>query len=86
MRERDVTFNHDATQIRGLEIELVPDEANAKVPGENGLKIVRTDRELEMNSVDARLRDLGATLVKLPDGVAESELERELIEADLLLM
>ena len=86
MRERDVTFNHDATQIRGLEIELVPDEANAKVPGENGLKIVRTDRELEMNSVDARLRDLGATLVKLPDGVAESELERELIDADLLLM
>jgi phosphoglycerate dehydrogenase-like enzyme len=53
---------------------------------ERRLKIVRTDRELEMNSVDARLRDLGATLVKLPDGVAESELERELIDADLLLM
>jgi len=50
------------------------------------LKIVRTDRELEMPVVDARLRELGATLVTLPDGVAESDLSRELADADLLLI
>lgn len=86
MQERNATFNHAAASTQEFEIKLVPGEANAKVPEENRLKIVRTDRELEMNSVDARLRDLGATLVKLPDGVSESELERELIDADLLLM
>ena len=53
---------------------------------ERKLKIVRTDRELEMTLVDARLRELGATLVTLPDGVAEAELLRELADADLLLM
>jgi D-3-phosphoglycerate dehydrogenase / 2-oxoglutarate reductase len=50
------------------------------------LKIVRTDRELEMGHVDARLRDLGARLVTLPDGVSEPELMREIVDADLLLM
>ena len=50
------------------------------------LKIVRTDRELEMAHVDARLRELGATLVTLPDGVSEPELLREMVDADLLLM
>ena len=50
------------------------------------MKIVRTDRELEMPLVDARLRELGATLVTLPDGIVEAELSRELANADLLLM
>lgn len=49
-------------------------------------KIVRTDRELEMARTDARLRDMGANLVVLPDGVSEPELQRELVDADLLLM
>ncbi len=50
------------------------------------LKIVRTDRELEMPLVDARLRELGATLITLPDGVTEQELIREVSDAELLLM
>jgi D-3-phosphoglycerate dehydrogenase / 2-oxoglutarate reductase len=49
-------------------------------------KVVRTDRELEMVRVDARLRELGADLVLLPDGTSEEALARELIDADLLLM
>jgi D-3-phosphoglycerate dehydrogenase len=48
-------------------------------------KVVRTDRELEMSRVDARLRELGARLVVLPDGTSEDELVRELADADLLL-
>ena len=39
-----------------------------------------------MPLVDTRLRELGASLVTLPDGVAEAELSRELADADLLLM
>ncbi len=50
------------------------------------MKIVRTDRELEMFVVDARLREMGATLVKLPDGVSEQTLIQEIADADLLLM
>ena len=49
-------------------------------------KIVRTDRELEMQHVDARLRATGAELVLLADGVSEQELAREVTDADLLLM
>jgi D-3-phosphoglycerate dehydrogenase len=49
-------------------------------------KIVRTDRELEMTLVDARLRDMGAELVVLPDGVSEATLAHEVADADLLLM
>ncbi len=49
-------------------------------------KIVRTDRELEMTLVDARLREMGAELVVLPDGVSEATLAREVADADLLLM
>jgi len=49
-------------------------------------KVVRTDRELEMHRVDARLRELGADLVVLPDGTAEEVLAREVADADLLLM
>ena len=49
-------------------------------------KIVRTDAELRMPRVDAELRAAGATLVQLPDGVAEEVLAREVADADLLLM
>jgi D-3-phosphoglycerate dehydrogenase len=49
-------------------------------------KVVRTDRELEMQRVDARLRAAGGNLVVLPDGTAEDELAREVADADLLLM
>ena len=49
------------------------------------LKIVRTDRELEMSRVDARLREAGARLVVLPDHVSQDELLHEVADADLLL-
>lgn len=49
-------------------------------------KAVRTDRELEMQRVDARLRAAGGQLVVLPDGTPEEELAREVADADLLLM
>lgn len=49
-------------------------------------KVVRTDRELEMQQVDQRLRELGAELVVLPDGTPEEELAQEVADADLLLM
>ena len=49
-------------------------------------KAVRTDAELECPHLDAGLRARGLDLVLLPDGVAESELAREVGEADLLLM
>ncbi len=49
-------------------------------------KVVRTDRELEMPRVDARLREMGADLVLLPDGTPEDELVAEAADADLLLM
>lgn len=39
-----------------------------------------------MTQVDSRLRELGARLVTLPDGISEPELMRELVDADLLLM
>ena len=49
-------------------------------------KVVRTDRELEMHLLDARLRESGATLVVLPDGTPEELLAGEVADADLLLM
>lgn len=49
-------------------------------------KVVRTDRELEMTRVDAHLREMGAHLVVLPDGVSEQQLAHEVADADLLLM
>jgi D-3-phosphoglycerate dehydrogenase len=49
-------------------------------------KVVRTDAELEMPRTDARLREAGAQLVLLPESATEDELERELADADLLLM
>ena len=49
-------------------------------------KVVRTDRELEMQRTDQALREAGARLVVLPDGTPEAELAREVADADLLLM
>ncbi|MBL0151774.1 MAG: C-terminal binding protein [Ideonella sp.] len=49
-------------------------------------KVVRTDRELEMERVDLQLRAWGADLVVLPDGTPEDLLAREVADADLLLM
>lgn len=52
----------------------------------NRLKIVRTDRELEMPVTDQALRDLGADLVLLPEGIPAHNLSEHLKDADLLLM
>lgn len=49
-------------------------------------KAVRTDRELEMQHVDATLREWGGQLVVLPDGTSEEVLAREVADAELLLM
>jgi D-3-phosphoglycerate dehydrogenase len=49
-------------------------------------KVVRTDRELEMQRVDAALREAGGHLVVLPDGTPEDQLAHEVADADLLLM
>ena len=49
-------------------------------------KVVRTDRELEMPRVDARLLEAGGHLVVLVHGTPEDELAREVADADLLLM
>jgi D-3-phosphoglycerate dehydrogenase len=49
-------------------------------------KVVRTDAELEMPRTDARLREAGAQLVMLPESTPQDVLERELADADLLLM
>lgn len=49
-------------------------------------KVVRTDRELQMPRVDARLREAGARLVLLRDGTPQDVLVREVADADLLLM
>lgn len=51
-----------------------------------GTKIVRVDRELECSRIDDTLRDTGAELVLLPDGIGEDRLAEELSDADLLLM
>ena len=49
-------------------------------------KVVRTDAELRMSRVDAKLRAAGARLVQLPDGVSEDLLATEVADADLLLV
>lgn len=51
-----------------------------------GMKIVRTDMELECPIIDATLTEKGAELVLLPEGVAEEELAAHVADADLLLM
>lgn len=50
------------------------------------MRIVRTDRELEIPRVDEALRAAGHQLTLLPDGVSEDDLIGALREADLLLM
>ena len=49
-------------------------------------KVVRTDRELQMQRTDEALRQAGGRLVVLPDTTPEAELAREVADADLLLM
>ncbi|MFZ1815610.1 MAG: NAD(P)-dependent oxidoreductase [Rhizobiaceae bacterium] len=49
-------------------------------------KIVRTDRELECPMIDSVLREKGAELVLLPDGISEGELLEHTRDADLILM
>ena len=51
-----------------------------------GMKIVRTDRELECPEIDRVLRERSADLVLLPDGISEEDLAAEVRDADLLLM
>ena len=50
------------------------------------IKVVRTDAELEVPRVDARLRDYGATLVLLPETTSTDALAHAVRDADLLLM
>jgi D-3-phosphoglycerate dehydrogenase len=50
------------------------------------MKIIRTDRELETQLIDAQLRKWGHELVLLPAGIGEAELCREVADAELLLM
>ena len=50
------------------------------------MKIVRTDAELELPMVDARLRAAGAKLVTLPETVTAQALASEVADAALLLM
>ena len=50
------------------------------------MKIVRTDCELELPRVDRRFREMGATLVLLPETTSAAALAHELRDADLLLM
>jgi D-3-phosphoglycerate dehydrogenase len=49
-------------------------------------KVVRTDRELECQEIDAGLRAAGVDLVTLPDGTSEDALIEAVRDADLLLM
>ena len=51
-----------------------------------GCKAVRTDRELEMEGVDAALRAAGVEVITLPDGISEDGLIDAVRDADLLLM
>ena len=50
------------------------------------MKIVRTDAELVLPTLDDRLRQSGHDLVLLPDGVSEDVLCAELSDADILMM
>lgn len=54
--------------------------------GADMAKIVRTDRELAVPTVDAALRAAGHDLVLLPDGATEDVLIAECRDADLILM
>jgi D-3-phosphoglycerate dehydrogenase len=50
------------------------------------IKIIRTDQELECPHLDKALRDTGANLVLLPDGISEADLILQSRDADLILM
>lgn len=50
------------------------------------MKIVRTNREIQVPRIDAALRSAGHELVLLPDDVSELELSDAVRDADLLLM
>jgi D-3-phosphoglycerate dehydrogenase len=50
------------------------------------VKILRTDRELECPEVDRTLRDEGAELALLAEGVSEDRLVEEAADAELILM
>lgn len=52
----------------------------------DGIKIIRTDCEIECDTIDHVLRSKGANLVLLPDGVSEERLIEEARDADLILM
>jgi D-3-phosphoglycerate dehydrogenase len=52
----------------------------------SAVRIVRTDRELELPGVDAALRGHGHELVLLPEEVTETELAAATADATLLLM
>lgn len=50
------------------------------------MKIVRTDRELQIPKVESALREAGHALEILPDGVCEDDLVAATRDADLILM
>jgi len=52
----------------------------------SGLKVVRTDRELECPEIDAGLRSMGCDLVLLDEAISEDQLVAAVADADLLLM
>lgn len=51
-----------------------------------GFKIVRTDREFECATIDRVLRERGAELTVLADGIDEDTLAEAAADADLILM
>ncbi|MFK8079109.1 MAG: 2-hydroxyacid dehydrogenase [Granulosicoccus sp.] len=51
-----------------------------------GIRIVRTDAEIECPAIDTALRDAGAELILLQGGIDSSALGNALAQADLLLM
>lgn len=52
----------------------------------SGMRIVRTDAEIDCTDIDLTLRRAGAQLVLLPESIDEAQLAQELVGADLLLM
>ena len=49
-------------------------------------KVVRTDQEIECETLDRSLREFGVKLLLLPESVTENELIEEIRDTDLLLM
>ena len=52
----------------------------------DGIKVIRTDCEIECENIDRVLRNKGANLVLLPDDTTEEQLIKEARDADLILM